>query len=177
MHRTVCFQRCPKNKIRKLVFTCPNLSPQFGFSNFFSNTVLRHYWIQKFLSAYSHFFLLICRIQGKCLKVPKCEIFHLFDFNDFYGIKSLYIGGNLRAEIKNKFFLNVGQTRTILSLLAYVPSTLATIFDFELAQNKVVSDSPEVHWMCQNSFFEFSLFYWFKLDLVKMAKLACDQLC
>ncbi len=23
------------------------------------------------------------------LKVPKCEIFHLFDFNYFYGIKSL----------------------------------------------------------------------------------------
>jgi hypothetical protein len=23
------------------------------------------------------------------LKVPKCEIFHLFDFKDFYGIKSL----------------------------------------------------------------------------------------
>jgi hypothetical protein len=23
------------------------------------------------------------------LKVPKCEIFHLFDFYDFYGIKSL----------------------------------------------------------------------------------------
>jgi hypothetical protein len=23
------------------------------------------------------------------LKVPKCEIFHLFDFNDVYGIKSL----------------------------------------------------------------------------------------
>jgi hypothetical protein len=23
------------------------------------------------------------------LKVPKCEIFHLFDFNDFYGVKSL----------------------------------------------------------------------------------------
>jgi|688.fasta_scaffold1234918_1 hypothetical protein len=23
------------------------------------------------------------------LKVPKCEIFRLFDFNDFYGIKSL----------------------------------------------------------------------------------------
>ncbi len=34
------------------------------------------------------------------LKVPKCEIFHLFDFNDFYGIKSLYVG-DLRAEIKN----------------------------------------------------------------------------
>jgi hypothetical protein len=51
------------------------------------------------------------------LKVPKCEIFHLFDFNDFYGI-------------------NVGQIRTILSLLAYAPSTLATIFDFELEQKK-----------------------------------------
>ncbi len=25
----------------------------------------------------------------KPLKVPKCEIFHLFDFNEFYGIKSL----------------------------------------------------------------------------------------
>jgi hypothetical protein len=30
----------------------------------------------------------------------------------------------------------VGQIRTILSLLAYAPSTLATIFDFELAQKK-----------------------------------------
>jgi hypothetical protein len=29
----------------------------------------------------------VCLI--KALKVPKCEIFHLFDFNDFYGIKSL----------------------------------------------------------------------------------------
>jgi hypothetical protein len=28
----------------------------------------------------------------------------------------------------------VGQIRTILSLLAYAPPTLATIFDFELAQ-------------------------------------------
>jgi hypothetical protein len=34
----------------------------------------------------------------KALKVPKCEIFHLFDFNDFYGIKSW---GDLRAEMKN----------------------------------------------------------------------------
>jgi hypothetical protein len=50
----------------------------------------------------------------------------------------------LKAEIKN-IFLNVGQIRTILALLAYAPSTLATIFDFELAQKKVVSDSPEVH--------------------------------
>ena len=29
------------------------------------------------------------RAGAKGLKVPKCEIFHLFDFNDFYGIKSL----------------------------------------------------------------------------------------
>ncbi len=51
----------------------------------------------------------------------------------------------MRDEIKNKFFLNVAQISTILSLLAYAPPTLATIFDFELAQKKVVSDSPEVH--------------------------------
>jgi hypothetical protein len=29
------------------------------------------------------------KCSKKCLKVSKCEIFHLFDFNDFYGIKSL----------------------------------------------------------------------------------------
>ncbi len=34
------------------------------------------------------------------LKVPKCEIFHLFDFNDFYDIKSVQVG-DLRAKIKN----------------------------------------------------------------------------
>ncbi len=28
-------------------------------------------------------------LYKKTLKVPKCEIFHLFDCNDFYGIKSL----------------------------------------------------------------------------------------
>ncbi len=38
----------------------------------------------------------------KGLKVPKYEIFHLFDFNDFNGIKSLQLG-DLRAEIKNFF--------------------------------------------------------------------------
>jgi hypothetical protein len=42
------------------------------------------------------------------LKVPKREIFHLFVFNDFYDIKSLLVG-DLRAEIKNYFFFNVGQ--------------------------------------------------------------------
>jgi hypothetical protein len=34
------------------------------------------------------------------LKVAKCEIFHLFDFNDFYVIKSLYVG-YFRDKIKN----------------------------------------------------------------------------
>ncbi len=73
--------------------------------------------------------------------MPKCEIFHLFDFNEFYGVKSLLVG-DLRDEIKNYFFLNVAQIRTILSLLAYAPPTLATIFDFELAQKKSCFRSP-----------------------------------
>jgi hypothetical protein len=67
------------------------------------------------------------------IKVPKCEIFDLFDFNDFYVIKSLQVG-DLRAEIKTIFY--VGQIRTILSLLVYAQCTLATIFHFELAPNK-----------------------------------------
>ncbi len=29
------------------------------------------------------------KYKTACLKVPKCEIFHLFDLNDFYGTKSL----------------------------------------------------------------------------------------
>jgi hypothetical protein len=51
----------------------------------------------------------------------------------------------LRDEIKINFFLNVAQIRTILFMLAYAPPMLAKIFDFELAQKKVVSDPPEVH--------------------------------
>jgi hypothetical protein len=35
----------------------------------------------------------------RILKVPKCEIFDLFDFNDFYVMKSLKVGG-FRDEIK-----------------------------------------------------------------------------
>ena len=35
--------------------------------------------------------------------MPKCEIFDLFDFNDFYVIKSLYVG-DFRDEIKNNIF-------------------------------------------------------------------------
>ena len=31
--------------------------------------------------------------------------------------------------------------------------------------------------MCQIAFMNFHFFHWFKLDLVKMAKLACDLLC
>jgi hypothetical protein len=39
----------------------------------------------------------------------------------------------------------MAQIRSILSLLAYAPPTLAMIFDFELAQKKVVSEPPKVH--------------------------------
>ncbi len=39
-------------------------------------------------------------ITRDTLEMPKCEIFDLFDFNDFYVIKSLQVG-DLRAEIKN----------------------------------------------------------------------------
>ncbi len=66
----------------------------------------------------------------------------------------------------------------VLSLLAYAPSTLATIFDFELEPKKVVSGSPEVHLnVSKQLFLNVHFFRWFKLDLVKMAKLACDLLC
>jgi hypothetical protein len=61
----------------------------------------------------------------------------------------------LRAEIKNYLFKNVGQIRTILSLLAYAPPTLATIFDFELARKKVVSDSRGPLECVKIAFFEF----------------------
>jgi hypothetical protein len=51
------------------------------------------------------------------LKVPKSKIFDLFDFNDFYVMKCLWVG-YLGAEIKNQFF-SLGQIPIILSLLAY----------------------------------------------------------
>jgi hypothetical protein len=35
------------------------------------------------------------------LKVPKCEIFDLFDFNEFYVMKSLQVG-DFRDEINKK---------------------------------------------------------------------------
>jgi hypothetical protein len=39
--------------------------------------------------------------------VPKCEVPNLFNFNDFYAIKSLFVG-DLSAEVKNNFFLKCG---------------------------------------------------------------------
>ncbi len=48
----------------------------------------------------------------------------------------------------------------------------------ELTQKKIVSDSPEVNLNVTKQLFQiFHFFQWFKLDLVKMAKLACDHLC
>jgi hypothetical protein len=38
--------------------------------------------------------------MGAFLKVPKCEISDLFDFNDFYVMKSLKVG-DLGVEIEN----------------------------------------------------------------------------
>ncbi len=63
----------------------------------------------------------------------KCEIFDLFDFNDFYVMKCLLVG-DLGAEI---FFFNLAQIHIILSLLEYAQCILATIFDFELSQKKL----------------------------------------
>ncbi len=46
------------------------------------------------------------------------------------------------------------------------------------AQKKVVSDSFEVHLkVSKQLFLIFDFFHWLKLDLIEMAKLACDQLC
>ncbi len=60
-HRAV-----PKIKIRNcsLYVQIYHLNSVFKF---FSNTVLRHYWMQKILSVYSYFFKRNRRIQGKCL--------------------------------------------------------------------------------------------------------------
>ncbi len=67
--------------------------------------------------------------------MPKCEIFHLFDFNDFYGIKSLQVG-DLRAEIKFFFFFFKCGPDTYHFILASVCAVYASndFFDFELEQ-------------------------------------------
>ncbi len=45
-------------------------------------------------------------------------------------------------------------------------------------KKKVVSDPPEIHLnVSKQIFLNFHFFHWFKLDLVKMAKFACDELC
>ncbi len=55
------------------------------------------YLLQKLYKVYDHHALDAMRMLSKyfmhilsmLLKVPKCEIFHLFDLNDFYVIKSI----------------------------------------------------------------------------------------
>ncbi len=48
---------------------CPNLSFEFGFSNFLSHKVLRHFWLRKLLYAYSYFFTRKWRMRGNlCVK-------------------------------------------------------------------------------------------------------------
>jgi hypothetical protein len=73
--------------------------------------------------------------------VPKCESFDLFDFNDFYVMKSLNVE-DFRDEIKNVYYLNLGQMCIILSLLGYAQCTLLMIFYFELSQNKKLFRGP-----------------------------------
>ncbi len=59
-----------KNQKQKILWHCP-----------FNQSQPKH------PQAPSHTFRII--IHNSILKVPKCEIFPLFDFNDFYVIKSL----------------------------------------------------------------------------------------
>jgi hypothetical protein len=44
---------------------------------------------KKYLKKKKKYLAPTCHLSTLNLKVPKCEIFHLFDFNDLYGIKSL----------------------------------------------------------------------------------------
>ncbi len=53
-----------------------------------------------------------------------------------------------------------------------------SLFTLSQHQKKVVSDSFEVHLkVSKYVFLIFHFCHWLKLDLVRMAKLACDQLC
>jgi hypothetical protein len=58
------------------------------------------------------------------LKVPKCGIFDLFDFNDFYVLKSLQVG-DFRDEIERKKNNNKFEPDTYNFIFAQC--TLATI--------------------------------------------------
>ncbi len=62
-------------------------------------------------------------------KVRKCEIFDLFDFNDFYVMKCLQVW-DFGGEITN--FFKLGQICIILSLLAYVCAVGSSDFDIFL---------------------------------------------
>ncbi len=75
----------------------PEMSKFVGNTNGFSSRCTKKPYLFRYFTSFScyHFAVLLslyCThfVLSHCaLKVPKCEIFHLFDFNDFYGIKSL----------------------------------------------------------------------------------------
>ncbi len=75
-HRAI-FKDDQKNKNRKLILICPNLSPKFSLS-ILSKTVLRHYRMRIFLSAHSYLFTRIQRMRGKHLSVHgECDEFRV----------------------------------------------------------------------------------------------------
>jgi hypothetical protein len=43
-------------------------------------------------------------VQNENLKVPKCEIFNLMDFCDFYTIKPPWVGDSGTVKINSKMF-------------------------------------------------------------------------
>ncbi len=76
------------------------------------------------------------------------------------------------------FKIILGQIRVSLSLLAFGQCTLATNLTLSYHKKKLFQIHLRSTWMCQNSFFLIlDFFHWLQLDLVKLAKLACDQLC
>ncbi len=61
----------------------------YYFKIFFQQIVEYGLVLSLFVLSEAYFILYIQKLSFRDpLKVPKCEIFHLFDFNDFYGIKS-----------------------------------------------------------------------------------------
>jgi hypothetical protein len=103
--------------------------------------------------------LLYCEV----LKVPKWDIFDLFDCNDLFVMKCLWLG-----DWNKKIFF-------FLTWARYHIITLATIFYFELSQAQLFQIRLRATWMCQNGiFWFFNFFHWLKLDLIKFAKLVSD---
>jgi hypothetical protein len=70
------------------------------------------------------------------LKVPKCEIFGRWDFDDFYTIKSLW-GGDFGVKIKVFFILrgSVGAAKFLTRMLSLIVRT----FFFNLCKKKFFS--------------------------------------